>query len=257
MNKAASLSFYTIISVFPMMLMVAAFFGRFGTESVVLEKLLKILDETLPYQSQLLQQNISSLFTKTPSFSYFSLIALIISAQMLYVNFGKVVNSLLHTSKKRHFILTRMFFLIWIGGVIVVLFSPVFFEFLTLWLTKVGFPIFSAELFRKGGFFVMGFLVFVLVMLVLPTNRVSAKRLMQGGLIFAMVLQIGKFVFKWTTFRQAERYNFVYGSLSSMVLILMWVFYFYNMFLFCVYWIGRERDPNYLESHPPKRVKTS
>jgi len=248
MNKAASLSYYTFISVFPMMLILAALSGHFISNTFMLEAFTRFVQDALPYQSDLIMQNLSALFTKKKAFSWFGAIALLVTAQILFVNFEKIVNGLLHTTKKRNFFMTRVLFLIWLVSVVFVLFAPVIFEIIATWVATLGFQTETVALFfSRGGFVLVGFIVFFLVMLIMPTKRVNMKRLAYGAIAFALTLQLGKFVFKWFTLRNFDRYNLIYGSLSSMVLVTLWIFYFYNMFLFFVYWVGRDRDPVYIE----------
>lgn len=246
MNKAASLSFYTIISVFPMILILAALSSYFLSKGVMLEAITAFVKETLPYRSGMIMQNLSALLTQKQVVSWFGIIMLIISAQVLYVNFEKIVNTLLHTGKERHFLITRLLFVFWILGVVLVLLTPIIFEVIAGWIAQFGLPTKAlSRFFVRGGFLLLGFLVFIVVMLILPTKRVHLKRLILGGIYFAVTLQVGKIGFKWFTFHNFDRYNLVYGSLSTMVLVTLWIFYFYNFFLFFVYWVGRERDPEY------------
>ena len=248
MNKAASLSFYTFISIFPMLLLLAIFFSRFFLGSVLLQSLTAFVEEALPYQSDLIIQNMTALFTQKKVFSWFGVIVLIFSAQVLYLNFTRMVNGLLHTARQRHFLINRLFFLIWLMGTVFVLFSPVIFEVITSWIVTLGFDVrVYSRFFIRGGFVLVGVIVFWVVMLIMPTHRVNFNRLFMGSVGFAVTLQLGKIIFKWFTFRNIDRYNVIYGSLSSMVLITLWIFYFYNMFLFFVYWVGRDRDPVYIE----------
>lgn len=249
MSKAAALSYYTIISIFPMILIGATILSQFFSQSVMLETLMKVLEETLPYHSELLVKNVATLLAKRKSFSWFGAIALLISAQILYVHFGKTVNRLIHAEKPRNFLLNRFLFLGWLLGIIVVLLAPVYIELAASTFEGWGWRIpVLGRFFARGGFVFMGFLIFLVVMLVMPTRRIDLKRLFYGGLFFALTLQGGKMIFKWMTLRQVDRYNLVYGSLSSMVLVTLWIFYFYNLLLFFVYWAARDHDPIYKES---------
>lgn len=246
MNYAASLSYYTLISIFPMMLILAALSGQFVSNGFMVMTLKKFIVETMPYQSELVMQNLSALFVKKKTLSLFGVVMLFVSAQILYVNFARIVNRLLHNTKVRHFLITRLLFFIWILGFVSVLFAPVVVEMITEWIAKFGGRSFGlTEFVSHGGFLIMGFLIFFLVLRLLSTRKIQNKRLILASASFALTLQLGKWLFKWFTFRNFERYNLIYGSLSSMVLITLWIFYFYNMFLFFIYWVGRDRDPHY------------
>lgn len=248
MNKSASLSFYTIISIFPMVLILATILGSFFSEAIILEKVTDIIDEALPYQSQLVLTNLKSLIGKKIAFSWVGILALIVSAQMLYVNLERMINGILHTPRQRNFFISRLFFMLWLVSIVLSILLPVSLELLSHAITHLGWNISPlAKVSTRGGFFMVSTLIFVAIMYIMPTRRMLPKRVFLGSLVFAVALQTGKVVFKWITLHNLDRYNIVYGSLATMILGTLWIFYYYNILLFCVYWVGREHDPIYLD----------
>ena len=247
-NKAASLSYYTIVSIFPMILILAALSGYFLEKAEAINLLKTFFNSTLPYHSEVLLRNAQALFVKKKTISWFGIAALIISAQILFVNFEKIVNGLLHTDKERNFLIRRLLFIFWLLALVFLLFSPVVYEMFSGWVGQFGFN-FTKYLWwlSRSGFLFLGFFLFMVVMLILPTKRVHPKRLFVGGIGFSVIMQLGKVLFKWYVYKNFDRYNLIYGSLSSVVLVVLWIFYFYNFFLFFVYWVGRDRDPVYTE----------
>lgn len=244
MNKAASLSFYTLVSIFPMVLLLVGLLGHFFSPETLERATLYFIQEVVPYESELVWSNLRSLFGKKLAFSWFGGIALFLSAQMLYVNMEKLINGILHTTKQRHFLLTRLFFILWLLGMVSAILAPVIIEMVGARLAGLGLDIsVIGKMSARGGFMLIAFLVFCLVVTILPTRRLHPKRIALGALLFAITVQIGKLGFKWFTLHNFDRYNLVYGSLSSLVLGTLWIFYFYNMFLFFIYWVGREHDP--------------
>jgi membrane protein len=249
MNKAASLSFYTIISIFPTVLILATLSSYLFDQATTTKLVTDFLQEVLPYQSELILSNIQTLMVKRNAFSWVGLIGLLVTAQILYVNFEKIVNNLLHADKTRNYFLTRLLFFVWMLGIVFMQFVPVAFEVVNNWLS-LYFDVKGDQVihfFSKSGFMIFGFIVFWVMMTVLPTRRIQIKRLVMGAFSFTLILQLGKLLFKGITLYNLDRYNLIYGSLSSMILGALWVFYFYNIFLFHVYWVGRHADPHYLE----------
>lgn len=247
-NKAASLSYYTIISIFPMILLLIAVSNYVLPPQQTLASLTRLLEEMLPLHSELIMTNLQSLLQKRNGFTWFGLASLLVSAQILYVNMEKIINRILHIDKRRNFFLTRLFFFIWLFGMVFVLFTPFILELVSSFMTFFGLPpTFLGSISARGGFLIIGFLIFCLMMFILPTQRIPWRRVVSGAGLFALTLQLGKFLFKKIMLRNLVRYNLIYGSLSSIVLGLLWVFYFYNMFLFFVYWTGRTKDPQYVE----------
>lgn len=247
-NKAASLSYYTIISVFPLLLFVTALAGYFAPMQKILAHIPGYLEEVMPVHSELITRNMHALLKYKAGFSWFGFVTLFISAQMLYVNLEKIVNRILHVPKNRHFVLTRLFFFLWLLSFIFILFTPLIFELIGAKIESIGWKFsWFAVLSARGGFVLASFIAFCFVMLIMPVRRLPFLRIAEGGVAFALTLQAGKFFFKFLTLRNLGRYNLIYGSLSSIVLGLVWIFYFYTMFLFFAYWVGRNLDPLYIE----------
>lgn len=247
-NKAASLSYYTVISLFPMMLLLTAAFGFIMPGTDWMPGIRRFVDDALPLQAELVVVNLESLIRNKATVSWFGAISLLLSAQMLYVNMDHIINRLLHEEKSRHFLMTRLFFFPWLGGMVFMLFTPVIFEVVEVKTRGFGWEISALTLILvKSGFVIASFLMFSFMMTVLPIRRIQTLRVVEAGALFAFTLQAGKFAFKQVTVGSLDRYNLVYGSLASIVLGLLWIFYFYSMFLFFVYWAGRKRDPQYLE----------
>ncbi len=244
MNRAASLSYYTVISIFPTLVVTLMVSSLFVDPHDLQREVQTFLQRSLPFESDLLVQNLDSLFKSKLSMSSWSLLMMVIAAQILYVNMERIINSILHTERPRHFIIQRLFFFVWLVAMIAVLFAPVMVTLTSSILQLMHIPIDGwTKLSGHVGFFLSSFFMFVVILLILPTRQLNKNRLFKGALGFAVTIQIGKLLFKMIMQHSLSRYNLVYGSLSSTMLVMVWIFYFYNVFLFFVYWTGREHDP--------------
>ena len=244
MNRAASLSYYTMISIFPTLVVTLMLSSLFVDPHALQTEVQIFLERALPFESDLIIQNLNSLFKSKLSLSSWSVLMLFISAQMLYVNMERIINSILHTERKRHFIIQRLFFFVWLIAMISVLFAPVLVTLAASILQLMHIPVDGwAQVSGHVGFFLSSVFMFLVILLILPTRKLDKIRLGKGAVGFALTIQLGKMLFKLIMQRNLSRYNLVYGSLSSTMLVMIWIFYFYNVFLFFVYWTGREHDP--------------
>lgn len=244
MSRSASLSFYTMISIFPMIMVLVSITTQLFPESHLEVKLLEILNDVLPFEAPLVAGNIKSLFHKNFTLSGFGIVALLVSSQLLYVNFERIINAILHTGRSRNFILTRLISFIWLLAMLFILFSPVLVDMVGYMFRRVGLPLpVLSWIPLRTGYLFSGFLMFVLILLIMPTRRVNFRRVLWGGAVFTVALQLGKILFKLFVQNNLSRYDLVYGSLSSLMIIMIWVFYFYNLLLITVYWAGRREDP--------------
>ncbi len=238
-NKSASLSFYTVISIFPLMLLLITVTGFLLPGSTVGLEIQRLVQDFYPLQSATIFKNLESLFAKRRTFGWFGGIGLLFSSRLLYLNLEKSVNDLLQTNQKRHFLLRRLFFLAWLLGVLGVVLTPLFLGAIKKGLAYFNVILPTASSSPRGFFLLAAFLMFFLVVAMMPTQRIRLSRIAWGGLLFALALQLGKLVFRWFAVRNLVRYNLIYGSLASIVLAALWIFYFYHMFLFFIYWTGR------------------
>ena len=55
---------------------------------------------------------------------------------------------------------------------------------------------------------------------------------MAGGLMCATLLEVAKHVFRWIISHNPN-YGLIYGSLNTLILMLLWSFYASAIFLFC------------------------
>jgi len=242
MDKAASLSFYTFISIFPLVIILVSFFTQFLSQEVVVQIISQYVQDNLPHQSELISQNIQSLVKNKLSFGWIGIVFLIFSAQVFYVNFEKDVNQLLETGKKRNFLMTRVFFVLWLIVLVTVLLAPLFFEIFSSHLLSLSLHLGVVGSFlRWGGSLLMSLVSFLGIVFILPTKRPRLKRVWWSAFLFTLSLFAGKFVFKWFAVSSLDRYNIIYGSLGSIVLVMLWVFYFYNLLLFFIYFAGEKR----------------
>jgi membrane protein len=67
--------------------------------------------------------------------------------------------------------------------------------------------------------------------LILPNTKVPLKHALLGGLLTTVLLEIAKHLFTLYMLTAAVRYGAIYGSLTSVVIFLLWVFYAASIFL--------------------------
>jgi membrane protein len=91
-------------------------------------------------------------------------------------------------------------------------------------------------------------LFFTIVYKVIPTEKISFGHAFVGSAIFSALMEIAKHFFTWYV-SNYTRYNVIYGSLETVVILVIWVFYMALILLFCAELISsfRRRDLVLLE----------
>ncbi len=248
-NKAASLSYYTIISLFPLLLLLVSLASFIVSPDLLMREVLNLSDQFFPYHSPLIDKNLRALFTQRQAFSWFGGITLFLSANALYAQLEQAINLLLRTEKRRHYLLSRAFAVLWLLGFMVVLMLPfstrIFFKAFAWGIPKTFFPAFLSNL--TVPFF--GGVLICLTLFLVPTKRLKKRFVVIAGLIFSLILQVGRVFFEKFILVNLTMYNLVYGSLSSLILVVIWVYYFHSMFLLSIV-MTRELSRRFPQSVP-------
>lgn len=240
-NKSASLSFYTIISIVPLVLVLTTLLGHVVPQKVLVHEMMEMIEQFFPIQSPVVLKSLESLFIKRRTFGWFGVVTLLLSSRLIYLNLEHIVNDLLETGRRRNYLLRRLFFLVWLTGSMLVLLTPLLLGAVRRTLAAFDFFLPSA-LASRGVFLFSAFFMFFCAALILPTRRVPVRRMLAGGIVFACALVAGQVAFKSLTERSFAQYNLLYGSLASLMLGALWIFYFYQMFLMLIYWTGKKHS---------------
>lgn len=241
LNLSAALSFYTIISILPILLLMIAFLGHFvGESEVLLQKVGDFLDIIVPNLKEGFLINLRAVVDKRGAFGWFGIFLLIFGAHFLFANLERTINKLLGTHEKRHFLITRFFFIPWIIGIFLLLMLPSILDLVQETMAQWGLPSLHLGLSGNQLFFLAALFSFLMLILLLPEKKVGFRNALLGGLIFSVFLQLARILFHYYAMNYFSRYNLVYGSLTTLILGAIWVFYFSNILILSVLWVGEK-----------------
>jgi len=80
------------------------------------------------------------------------------------------------------------------------------------WILKYALP------------FIFTFCMFFLIYKIIPNKRLHFKSALQAALVTGLLWELTKHLFTWYVFHIA-RYTVIYGSLNTLVLFVLWVYY--------------------------------
>ncbi|MBI4410900.1 MAG: YihY/virulence factor BrkB family protein [Deltaproteobacteria bacterium] len=242
-NLAAALSFYAILSILPILLIVISLAGHYvGQSDILLEKTGGLIESVVPSLKTGLVNNIKTIVEARTRSGWFGVLLLFFVAHFMFANLEHTVNRLLSAREKRHFLITRLLFLVWLMGLSFLLCVPALVNIAQTMVERWGFSLEFSRAFRGNEwFFIVSVLSFVMMILLVPTQKVPLGDAVLGGLIFGFLLQIARWLFQFYTLTYFHRYNLIYGSLTTLIIGAFWIFYFSNILLLCVLWVGERQ----------------
>jgi membrane protein len=237
-DTAASIAYYTLLSLFPLILGLVSIGGFFLKSELIQLRVNELILDVLPVSAEFVTRNIESLIRIRGAAGITSAIVLIWSGSKMVGALSRAINRALgmqrnyaiYLSSLRYFSLTLvvavLFLLTLAVAPAVELLSELQLELLgKRWNTAL-----DVIANRTVGLLSTGMLVGAVYALV-PYQRLTWRELLPGLLVAALLIELGKSFFVWYV-GTAANYDAVYGSVSSIIVLLIWLYYSARVVLF-------------------------
>jgi membrane protein len=222
---AAGLSYYTFLSLFPLILGMISILGFFLPSEKVQSAVFDFLQENIPVSIEILRDNIQYVIQIRGALGLVGIIGLLIGALGIFSAVSRVVNRAwnvrprpLHLSKPLEFAM-----LVGSGILLVILF-----------LISSGISLLNQVLpFIHGGVVILltqgisfcaTFGVLLLIYRFIPNTKVYWSDVWRGALLVAILFHAVLFGFSLYV-QNFTDYQVVYGSIGAIIAILVWIYY--------------------------------
>jgi len=231
-ETAASLAYYAFFSIFPMLLVFIVVGSFFVDQNVVEDQLLSVLQGIVPGVEEVIIANIERVLNGRGAVTFFALISLTWSATNVFDILVKNINRAFPHADIPDFLKRRMlgfFMFLALGGLML----------LSLAASTVSglIPVFNIPfndkalhetiIWRIGAFLLpvgINMLLFWALYQWIPTIKVSRKASLTGATIAALAWELLNFLFTKYLSNALSQYRLVYGSLSTIVVLLFWIY---------------------------------
>jgi len=231
-EASASLAYYTLFSLFPLILSFVAI-GSFLVDKTVVEReLLDLLPKVIPISQDFILSNIQQIFAQRGAVSILALLGLLWSSTSVFSTLIRNVNSAWPAAAPHSFIRMRLVSLAIIGSLAVLLilssFSITFFNLfsnLGIDLEALGLSkLLSSALFTSVLPNVVRVLMFYGLYYLVPQIRVQKLAALIGAAVTASLWQGITIAFGAYMGSGLANYEIVYGSLGKIIALLAWIY---------------------------------
>lgn len=240
-TSAAAISFYAFFSLIPIMLLVTATLGFFlGTREGLIDEVVAMVRQSLPYISERIVNDLKGLSTQSRKFGWISVLVLIFSAELVLEATAGALSSVFDTGRRFGFVRRKIINLaVLLMGIIAALVS-IFMTAASVILAKFHLRVFGIDLvyffvqsltFKIVLPFLLVTAVVAVVFRIFSGPNLNARYALYGSVFFAFMWEITKQLFTWYV-SNFQSYNKLYASLGTLMLLLIWLFYSANIFLF-------------------------
>jgi membrane protein len=230
-EAAASIAFFTIFSLFPLLLIVAAV-GSFLVESPqAQEDLLESILSLVPVSSEFIQRNMSHIMSARGAVGLIGMAALVwsstsalavLSANLNRAWKGAPAHSLARSRLNALIVLASL-----VGLLALLMLARTALPVLTRWnITDRLTAHISSLIEAFSGITLHIFILVILIFLyrLVPSTRVRWRESLAGAATSSVIFGVVTFFFTWYLSSGLARYNIVYGSLGALLALLSWVY---------------------------------
>ncbi len=231
---AESISFCALLAVIPIGMFMVSIAGYFlGASQEALQRIVDVAADVLPVGKELFVANLQSVLDQRASLGIFSIFALVFISTILVSSIELALDAIFKTANRRNFFHSRLLAIALIFWVTLLFSLPTMLRVLAGLLERYGFAIpLSGMMSGRVYFFLVSFLAYLMMVVVVPNQKVFIRYAVVGGAFFSIGIGAAKWLFAAYLAFSMQRYNVVYGSLAAVVLFVVWIFYLSALMLF-------------------------
>lgn len=239
-NLAAGLSFFAILSIIPLALIVVSVLGHFlGQEDELFQQVTGWIHSTVPQVQPEFISFLRQLVDKKVSSGWIGVGFLFFVASFIFTNIEHILDRIFKASRTRNFLHSRAFSILLIIMTSFLLFVPSQLHLLAQYLPTQEWLLEITNLITADFIYLFSHgLVFFLLLEFIPNQSMPKRKVFYGAVLFSVCTVIARQIFHWYMGRALERYHFIYGSLSVLVVLILWIYYLSLLFIFCAEFVS-------------------
>ncbi len=234
---AAGISYYALISLFPLALLAFSAFGLVLRDEELQQRVLDGIVAGIPVEAPIVEEALAALASGGATIGLVALVATIWTGSALAAALRRALNTIFEVDRARPFVQ---------GKLVDVTIAPVLgFLLLVSLVLTTGWRLAQAEavdfgILREQGFVwelgavgitgLISFLAFLFLYWLLPNSSLRPRYLWPGALLTAVGFEAVKFGFA-AYLAHFGNYDVIYGSLGGVIAMLVWVFVSVNIML--------------------------
>lgn len=232
-ENAATLAYYTLFAIFPFLISLVVAGSFFLEREEVFQRVQDFVTQAFPASQSLIQDNLNTILTLRGTVGIVGLIGLVWSGTGLFSNLIYAINRAWPNTRPRNFIRKRLagfgvaLSLALLLGLSIITTTTVNL-LLSLDFAKYGLRALEilplrSMLTRFLSWLLKGFIFFGVYMWA-PNTRVPIKAAAWGAAVAATGWELATAAFTWYLTSGFTRFELVYGSLGTVVVLMLWIY---------------------------------
>ena len=227
---AASLSFYTIFSFIPLLLITMTLMTSLDSFSVYYKRIESFLFENLmPVNSQIVIEHLNNFLQNSAEMSKMSLVMLFVSSLFFFKNYEFIANRMFH-APQRNFLGSVGVYLMMLIITPISLGSAFFITSYVASLMATNTLTDSVNILPLIPYLIIWTLFFILYKLSVNT-KIHTKPALISSLIISIVFSVAKNSFIYYVVLN-QSYTTIYGSFATLLFLFLWIYASWVIFIY-------------------------
>lgn len=232
-EAAASMAYYALFSLFPLLLALVAAGSFFLDKQDVFHQVVNLVSNAFPISQNLVEENLRQILRLRGAVGFVSLGVALWSASGAFAVLSRNINRAWTEAPPRGFLRSRLVALGMVGSLAVLLVISMLLSTALNVLSRFQVPLVDVEslygtpIWTGLSNLVPWFLIFLLFLALyrwVPSAEVKWSAAFWAALVVALAWEIVANAFAWYVGSGLARYRIVYGSLGTVVALLFWVY---------------------------------
>ena len=233
-HLSAGVAYYSVFSVFPLLLGLLAISGTVFTSITLQEQFLDYVTESMPGSEEFVSKNIEELVRFRGALGIGAILGLLWSGSSAFGAMSRAINRAWDVDKDRPFYVAKTLHIILALGVGILFllssFASVAIELLSNYSRDLGLP--GHEFFLDFGLgnlmlkavpWAITLAVFLLLYRFVPNCKTYWRYVWTGAVVATILFEASKGIFMWYLVNVAN-YELIYGSVASMMVLMTWAY---------------------------------
>lgn len=230
---AAGMAYYTLFSFFPLLIVLVTIVSYFVDGAEASSRVIQLVISVIPVSRNFVEVNIERILQIRNSVGILSLLVFLWSGSNAFSMMVHHIMSAWPENERRSFFQKRLFGLAMVILMILVLFILMLSSTLLNVIVKYKDTIpgiellFSSWLWHFGAkilYWVVPFLFFYSLYRIIPMGRVPVRAAGLSALGITLLWRVASMGFQWYLSSGFARYEVIFGSLSAVIAILLWIY---------------------------------
>ncbi len=229
-QAAASLAYYAIFSLFPLLLVLVAGGSYFLNSQQVYQSITRFVQDAIPVSPQLINENLQQVLNARGAVGIIGLLTLLWSASGFFTSLAYNINLAWPDAVRRNFLEKRLVGLGMIAGLSGLLILSLALDWATSFIPYLNAGSASSPslglwtLISNLASWLTIFLLFLALYGWVPTMEIHWSATFWGALVTSIAWKVATAGFSWYLRSGLGRYQLVYGSLGAIVALLFLIF---------------------------------